>query len=136
MVAHGCLPEFLAKILRDDINLMSSPFSASMLSLLIKKLKDQTLSSKTAKILFDSLWDEPGDPIRRIKSLGLEQIDDSSALETVINKVIKQNSDQVEQLKTGKTKILGFLVGQVMKETSGKANPQKVNDLIHAILRL
>ena len=52
------------------------------------------------------------------------------------NKVIKQNSDQVEQLKAGKTKILGFLVGQVMKETSGKANPQKVNDLIHAILRL
>ena len=136
MVANWFITELLAKINRHDINVSSSPISASMLSVLIKKLKDQTLSSKTAKILFDSLWDEPGDPIQRIKSLRLEQIDDSSALETVINKVIKQNSDQVEQLKSGKTKILGFLVGQVMKETSGKANPQKVNDLIHEILRL
>ncbi|MFL2526513.1 MAG: Asp-tRNA(Asn)/Glu-tRNA(Gln) amidotransferase GatCAB subunit B, partial [Candidatus Azotimanducaceae bacterium] len=86
--------------------------------------------------LFDSLWNEPGDPIERIKSLGLEQIDDSTALEAIVNTVIKQNADQVEQLKSGKTKVLGFLVGQVMKETSGKANPKKVNELIRTILQL
>ena len=70
-----------------------------MLGELITKIKDDTLSSKTAKTLFESLWNKPGDPIERIKSLGLEQIDDSNALEAIVNTVIKQNSDQVEQLK-------------------------------------
>ena len=91
---------------------------------------------KANKTLFESLWNKPGDPIERIKSLGLEQIDDSNALEAIVNTVIKQNSDQVEQLKNGKTKVLGYLVGQIMKETSGKANPKKVNELIRTILEL
>ena len=104
--------------------------------MVVTKIKDDTLSSKTAKTLFESLWNKPGDPIERIKSLGLEQIDDSNALEAIVNTVIKQNSDQVEQLKNGKTKVLGYLVGQIMKETSGKANPKKVHELIRTILEL
>ena len=104
--------------------------------MVVTKIKDDTLSSKTAKTLFESLWNNPGDPIERIKSLGLEQIDDSNALEAIVNTVIKKNSDQVEQLKNGKTKVLGYLVGQIMRETSGKANPKKVNELIRSILEL
>ena len=136
IAANWLTTELLAKINREEIAVEHSPVSPSMLGELIRKIKDETLSSKTAKTLFDSLWNEPGDPIERIKSLGLEQIDDSTALEAIVNTVIKQNADQVEQLKSGKTKVLGFLVGQVMKETSGKANPKKVNELIHTILQL
>ena len=136
MAANWLITELLAKINREEISVEYSPISPSMLGELITKIKDDTLSSKTAKTLFESLWNKPGDAIERIKSLGLEQIDDSNALEAIVNTVIKQNSDQVEQLKNGKTKVLGYLVGQIMKETSGKANPKKVNELIRTILEL
>ena len=136
MAANWLITELLAKINREEISVEYSPISPLMLGELITKIKDDTLSSKTAKTLFESLWNKPGDPIERIKSLGLEQIDDSNALEAIVNTVIKQNPDQVEQLKNGKTKVLGYLVGQIMKETSGKANPKKVNELIRTILEL
>ena len=105
-----------------------------MLAEVILKIKDQTLSSKTAKTLFDSLWESPGEPSERIQKLGLQQIDDSSELSLIVDKVLNENPEQLEQLKNGKGKVLGYFVGLVMKETKGKANPQKVNELIHASL--
>ena len=90
---------------------------------------------KTAKTLFDSLWEEPGEPNDRIQKLGLQQIDDSVELSAIVEKLLAANPEQVEQLKNGKTKVLGYFVGLVMKETQGKANPQKVNELIQTHLR-
>ena len=76
------------------------------------------------------MWDGQGDADSVIATHGLEQLSDDSALEQAVEKVICDNPSQVEQYRAGKTKVLGFLVGQVMKESSGKANPRQVSALI------
>ena len=81
------------------------------------------------------MWQTPGtDPEQYISENSLAQVSDSSELEPLIDKIIQDNQKQAEQYRAGKTKLMGFFVGQVMKETGGKANPQQVNELIKAKL--
>jgi aspartyl-tRNA(Asn)/glutamyl-tRNA(Gln) amidotransferase subunit B len=99
-------------------------------------MEDQTLSSKTARTLFEALWQGEGQYEGRvdeqIDALGLVQMSDSGELERIIDEILATNPGQLAQLKAGKDKVLGFFVGQVMKATQGKANPQQVNELIRS----
>lgn len=117
---------------RTETSITNSPVSAAQLGQLIARLEDDTLSSKTAKTLFEALWEGQGEVDDLIESLGLAQMNDAGELEAIVNQILADNPDQVEQLRAGKNKVMGFFVGQVMKQTQGKANPQQVNQLIRS----
>lgn len=122
---------------RNSLEISASPVSAAQLAVLITRLDDQTLSSKTAKTLFDGLWnkaDSSQDVDALIKEMNLAQVSDDGELTRIIEKLIEDNPAQFEELRNGKDKMLGFFVGQVMKMTQGKANPQQVNEIIRAKL--
>jgi aspartyl-tRNA(Asn)/glutamyl-tRNA(Gln) amidotransferase subunit B len=119
------------------LDISASPVSAAQLAALIARLDDQTLSSKTAKALFDGLWnkaDANQDVDALIEEMNLAQVSDDGELTGIIEKLINDNPSQFAELRSGKEKMLGFFVGQVMKLTQGKANPQQVNEIIKAKL--
>jgi len=128
--ANWIMGELSANLNRHELEINASPVSAQQLANLIQRLDDGTLSSKTAKTLFEALWRDGGNVDSLIDQLGLKQMSDSGELEAIIDQILMQNPDQVDQLKSGKDKVLGFFVGQVMKQTQGKANPQQVNEII------
>ena len=97
---------------------------------MIQRISDNTISGKIAKEVFEAMWNGEGDADAIIEAKGLKQITDSSAIEPIIDEIISNNPGQVEQYRAGKNKLFGFFVGQVMKATQGKANPQQVNDLL------
>jgi aspartyl-tRNA(Asn)/glutamyl-tRNA(Gln) amidotransferase subunit B len=102
-----------------------------MLTGLIKRIADKTISGKIAKEVFQALWAGEGksaDDI--IDSKGLKQITDTGAIEAMIDEIIANNAGQVEQYRSGKEKVFGFFVGQVMKASQGKANPAQVNEML------
>ena len=103
---------------------------ATTLGTLINRIEDDTISSKIAKALFEVLWDEGGDVDALIQDRGLEQVSDTAAIESIVNEIVAANPAQVEQFRAGKTKVMGFFVGQVMKATQGKANPKQVNEIL------
>jgi len=108
---------------------------AEALAKLITRITDGTISNASAKKVFGELWTGQGDEVDAvIERLGLKQISDSGALEKIIDEVIAANADNVAQFKAGKDKAFNALVGQVMKASQGKANPQQVNDLLRSKL--
>ena len=120
-----------------DLEIAASPVTAGQLGQLIQRVDDETLSSKTAKELFKALWaqaDTESNVDALIEQLGLKQMNDDGELSAIVSGVLEANPDQVAELKSGKDKVLGFLVGQVMKATGGKANPKQVNELIRKSL--
>ncbi len=123
----GALSGYLNKA---DLGIDQSPVSPEQVGTLIARLDDGTLSSKTAKTLFDHLCSQGGEVDEAIEVLGLKQLNDTGELSGIIDQILADNPDQVAQLKAGKEKVLGFFVGQVMKQTQGKANPKQVNELI------
>ena len=105
------------------------------LATIIAKIKDNTISGKIGKQVFDACWAGETDDVEAyIVKHDLAQVPDDSALNPFIDKIIADNPKQVEQFKAGKTKLMSFFVGQVMKETGGKANPAQVNEIISAKL--
>ena len=123
----GDLAAFLNKENRD---IAQSPVSAAQLAGLLRRIQDQTISGKIAKEVFEALWAGVGGADAIIEKRGLKQITDTSAIEKVIDDVIAANPEQLAQYRAGKDKLFGFFVGQVMKLSKGKANPQQVNDLL------
>jgi len=134
LAANWVIGELAAHLNRDDLAMTDNPITPNQLGQMIERLKDGTLSSKTAKSLFEALWKQQGEVDDLIESLGLAQMSDSSELEAIVQKIVADNPDQFEQLRGGKDKVLGFFVGQVMKATQGKANPGQVNELIRKLL--
>jgi aspartyl-tRNA(Asn)/glutamyl-tRNA(Gln) amidotransferase subunit B len=130
--ANWVMGDLSAYLNRHELEIEASPVDATQLAQLIKRLDDNTLSSKTAKSLFEALWSEGGEVDALIESLGLKQMSDSGELEAIIDQILADNPDQLEQLRGGKDKVLGFFVGQVMKQTQGKANPKQVNEIIRS----
>ena len=128
--------ELLANLNRDDLSPGDAPVTPELLSELILKIKDDTISGKIAKTVFSALWQKETDSVDAyIEAKGLKQVSDSSALEPIVDQIIADNPKQVEQFQAGKTKVLGFFVGQVMKQTDGTANPKQVNELVAARLK-
>ena len=123
--------EVSAYLNRFELSVPELPVTPGQLAQLVNRVADDTLSSKTAKALFETLWDKPTDAVdQRIEELGLAQMSDSGELAAIVAQVLEAHPDQLQQLRDGKDKVLGFLVGQVMKATQGKANPKEVNTLI------
>ena len=123
--------ELLANLNRDDLSPGDAPVTPELLSELLLKIKDHTISGKIAKTVFSALWQKETDSVDAyIEAKGLKQVSDSSALEPIVDQIIADNPKQVEQFQAGKTKVLGFFVGQVMKQTDGTANPKQVNELV------
>ena len=134
LAANWVAGELGAALNRDGLDITASKVSAASLAGLLNRIHDNTISGKIAKEVFAAMWDEGGEADAIIESRGLEQITDSGELEATVDQVIADNQEQVEQYRAGKEKVLGFLVGQVMKATQGKANPAKVNEILRAKL--
>ena len=132
--AKWIIGEVNALLNKYDVSLNQSNINSKNFSNLILKITDGTISGKIAKEVLEEMWEEGSDPIDIIKSKGLEQISDEGELETIAQAVIDNNSSQVEAYKSGKDKLFGFFVGQVMKETQGKANPGAVNEILKKLL--
>ncbi len=122
--------ELSAALNQDHLEITESPVSSTMLAGLLNRIEDGTISGKIAKDVFRSMWTGEGDADSIIESRGLRQITDDSELETLVDQVLQDNPKQVEQFRSGKDKVFGFFVGQVMKQSGGKANPKQVNDLL------
>ncbi|WP_177420793.1 Asp-tRNA(Asn)/Glu-tRNA(Gln) amidotransferase subunit GatB [endosymbiont of Lamellibrachia barhami] len=112
------------------LNLAGSPVSPEQMGGLLKRIADKTISGKIAKQVFEAIWNGEGSADEVIEAKGLKQITDTGAMEPIIDDIIANNPKQVEQFRAGKEKLLGFFVGQVMKATRGKANPEQVNELL------
>ncbi|MCK5122248.1 MAG: Asp-tRNA(Asn)/Glu-tRNA(Gln) amidotransferase subunit GatB, partial [Methylococcales bacterium] len=121
---------FLGALNKAGLEITESPISSDRLAGLLKRIADNTISGKIAKQVFDALWESDASADEIIDQQGLKQITDSGAIEVIIDKIIADNPNQVEQYLSGKDKVFGFFVGQVMKETQGKANPGEVNKML------
>jgi aspartyl-tRNA(Asn)/glutamyl-tRNA(Gln) amidotransferase subunit B len=130
LAANWVNGELSAALNRSGLEIGASPVTAEQLAGLLRRIKDGTLSGKLAKQVFEAMWQGGGDADQVIAEQGLEQITDSGAIESLIDTIIAANPGQVAQYRAGKDKVFGFFVGQVMKQTQGKANPQQVNDLL------
>jgi aspartyl-tRNA(Asn)/glutamyl-tRNA(Gln) amidotransferase subunit B len=134
LIAKWLVGDVSALLNKDNISIEESKLSSDNFATLIERISDKTISGKIAKSVLEDIWDSGKDVDDIIKDKGLVQIQDESILENVAKKIIENNPDQVEAYKGGKEKLFGFFVGQVMKETQGKANPQSVNEILKKLL--
>jgi aspartyl-tRNA(Asn)/glutamyl-tRNA(Gln) amidotransferase subunit B len=127
--------EVLGRLNRDGLGITQSPVSAAANNAIIRTMGDNTISGKLAKDLLDIVWSEGGDPVQIVEQRGMKQVTDTSAIEKAVEAVIAANPGKVEEIKA-KPKLAGWFVGQVMKQTGGKANPAAVNAVLKARLNL
>ena len=138
LAANWVMVELMGALNRDGLDLAASPVSAHQLSELLARIKDDTVSGKLAKEVFAAICAGEGSADQIIEARGLKQITDSGALEAIVREILAANPQQVENYRAAdadkRPKMIGFFVGQVMKRTQGKANPQQVNALLKARL--
>lgn len=130
LAANWILNELIGLLNKEDKDITESPIKANQIGGLIALIKDNTISGKIAKEVFADMYATGDDAAKIVESKGLKQITDTGAIEVIIDKIIAANPDNVAGYKAGKEKLFGFFVGQVMKETGGKANPAIINDLL------
>ncbi|HIG79895.1 MAG TPA: Asp-tRNA(Asn)/Glu-tRNA(Gln) amidotransferase subunit GatB [Cycloclasticus sp.] len=135
LVANWVMGELSAGLNQHGLDISASPVGAERLGALVKRIADQTISGKIAKQVFEFLWASESTADEVIEREGLMQISDSGELEKIIDQLMADNPAQVEQFRGGKSKVLGFFVGSIMKQTQGKANPQEVNKLLQEKLK-
>jgi aspartyl-tRNA(Asn)/glutamyl-tRNA(Gln) amidotransferase subunit B len=134
LAANWVMGEVSSALNRDNLEIDASRVSPQALSALLMRIVDATISGKIAKEVFEKMWLEQKSADAIIEASGLKQITDSSAIEGVIDAVIAANPKQLADYRSGKDKLFGFFVGQVMKATGGKANPAQLNELLKARL--
>lgn len=130
MCANWVIVDLTGAMNRDRLEIAECPVGADSLAGLLRRIDDNTISGKIAKQVFEIMWESGGDADAIIEEKGLKQITDSGAIEKIIDRIIADHPAQLEQYRSGKDKLLGFFVGQVMKATQGKANPAEVNKLL------
>ena len=130
LATNWIIGELFAALNEKNLEITESPISAGNLSKLINLIKDGTISGKIAKTVFEQMMKGDKDPKKIVEEKGLKQESDPKALEALIDKVIDDNRDKAIEYKSGKVKLFGFFVGQVMKVSGGKANPQLVNEIL------
>jgi aspartyl-tRNA(Asn)/glutamyl-tRNA(Gln) amidotransferase subunit B len=134
LAANWVMGSVLAELNQSNISLTEFPVSAEQLAKLIGRIKDETLNSKTAKSVFEALMQHEGSVDEIIERRGLIQVTDTGAIEIIVDEVIGENPDQVRNYRDApedkRSKMIGFFVGQVMKKSGGKANPQAVNSIL------
>ncbi|PIT48083.1 aspartyl/glutamyl-tRNA amidotransferase subunit B [Snodgrassella communis] len=134
LVANWMLGELAAALNKAGVDISASPISAERLAGLISRIADNTLSNKLAKQVFETMWDSDLTADAIIERDGLKQMTDTGAIEKIIDEVLAANQKSVEEFKSGKEKAFNALVGQVMKASRGKANPQQVQSLLRSKL--
>jgi len=134
-LVNWILGDLAGALNKAGLEISDSPIKPAMLTQLVARIADNTISGKIAKEVFDAMWQGEGSVDDIIEARGLKQITDSGAIETLIDEVIAANPEQVEQFRAGKEKVLGFFVGQVMKQSQGKANPGQVNAILRDKLK-
>lgn len=134
LAANWVMVELGGVLNRDGRSITDAPIPPEALGTLIARIRDETISSKIAKTVLEHMIEEGGEPDAIIEARGLKQMSDAGELEALVDAVIAENPAQVEQFRAGKGKVLGFFVGQIMKRTGGRANPQQVNELLRARL--
>ena len=135
LAANWVINELFGRLNKEGKAIDASPVSAAQLAAIINLIGQATISGKIAKDLFEIVWTEGGDPEALVEARGMKQVTDLSAIEKVVNEIVAANPDKVAQAKA-KPAMIGWFVGQVMKASGGKANPQAVNDLLRSKLGL
>ena len=134
LAANWVMGELSSALNRDNVDIENSKVNPRQLTGLLSRIVDETISGKIAKEVFEAMWSEGKAANAIIEAKGLHQITDSSAIEGVIDAVITANPKQLADYRSGKDKLFGFFVGQVMKATGGKANPAQLNELLKSKL--
>ncbi|MCY3620579.1 MAG: Asp-tRNA(Asn)/Glu-tRNA(Gln) amidotransferase subunit GatB [Gammaproteobacteria bacterium] len=132
--ANWVMGDVAAAVRREETAWTEVPVPATQLGKLIQRIDDGSISGKIAKSLFKTLWDDGGEVDELIESQGLKQVSDSDEIAAIVREVIDANPAQVAQVRSGKTRVLGYLVGQAMKASGGKANPRRVSELMREAL--
>ncbi len=133
LASNWIMGEVARRLNASEIDIAQSPASALQLAQLIGRIADGTVSNNAAKQVFDALWNgEPGEVDQLIEAMGLKQLNDSDALGKMVDAVLAANPKNVEEYRGGNSKALNALVGQIMKASQGKANPQQVNEMLRA----
>jgi len=133
IAANWVINELFGRLNKDGKGVEQSPMTAEQLGGIVDLIGKNVISGKIAKDLFEIVWAEGGDPAEIVETRGMKQVTDTGAIEAAVDAIIAANPDKVEQVKAKPT-MLGWFVGQVMKQTGGKANPQAVNDVLKAKL--
>jgi aspartyl-tRNA(Asn)/glutamyl-tRNA(Gln) amidotransferase subunit B len=131
--ANWVINELAGRLNREGRDIADSPVSAAQLGTVLDLIGEGVISGKIAKDLFEIVWTEGGDPRALVEARGMKQVTDLGAIEKVVDEIIAANPDKVAQARA-KPQLAGWFVGQVMKSSGGKANPQAVNDLLKAKL--
>jgi len=135
LVSNWMMGELARKLNAQDLDIATCPVSPERLGQMIQRIADGTISNNAAKQVLDALWDDTTVTVDAvIEAKGLRQMNDTGALETIIDEVIAANPKNVEEFRAGKDKAFNALVGQIMKASKGKANPQQVNELLRSKL--
>ena len=134
LAANWVMVELNGALNKADLDIAGSPVSADAMGTLLARIIDETISGKMAKEVFEAMWEGAGTADEVIAAKGLKQITDTGAIEAIIDEILAANPKQLEQYRSGKDKLFGFFVGQVMKATKGQANPNKVNERLKAKL--
>ena len=133
--ANYVINDLYGRLNKEGKGIEHSPVSAKQVGAILDLIGEGTISGKIAKDLFEIVWSEGGDPRAIVEQRGMKQVTDTGAIEKAVDEVIAKNPDKVADVKT-KPQALGWFVGQVMKATGGKANPQAVNELLKKKLGL
>ncbi len=133
LAANWVINELFGRLNKEGFDIAGSPVSAAQLGAIVDLIGDGTISGKIAKDLFEIVWQEGGDPRALVESRGMKQVTDLGAIEKVVDDIISANPDKVAQARA-KPQLMGWFVGQVMKSSGGKVNPQAVNDLLKSKL--
>ena len=128
--ANWIMGELSAELNNENLSINESKITSNQLGQLILRIEDGTISGKIAKEIFEKLWSSDNEVDEIIQSEGLEQVTDDKEIESIIDEVINNNPEQLAQYRSGKDRLFGFFVGQVMKASEGKANPKQVNDIL------
>ena len=134
-VSNWLMVETLRLVKEKSLDPQDIRFSARHLADLIQMAEDGTVNNQVAREVFEKIFADDIDPVQYVKENGLASVNDAGALEEAVRRTLQNNPNVVQQYKEGKTKVVGFLVGQVMKEMKGKANPAKVNELIGKLIQ-
>ena len=138
LAANWVMVELGSLLNKQGVEIEDSPVSAAQLGGMLQRIKDNTISGKIAKMVFEAMANGEGDADQIIEARGLKQVTDSGAIEKVLDEVLAANAEQVEQYRAAdeakRGKMFGFFVGQAMKDSKGKANPQQVNELLKSKL--
>ena len=130
ITANWITGELMARLNKESLTINECPVTPEQVAGLVNQIVDGTISGKIGKQVFSGIWDGEGDAAQIIEERGLKQISDSGELEAIVSQVIADNPDQAAEFRGGKEKILGYFVGQTMKQTRGKANPGEINRLL------